>query len=541
MGGFVILRKFFIVLLLFFGLVLTACGSLNEGAKTGSAGSARTYAIDDQFKTMHKRMDEICGQAISPLFEKKGKKYQYTVSCLFVNDPAQSVIKINSLAPLGYQWHVKEPDEPEPEEEGKLYLNGHVVWEEVEEIYYKKYGSGIIGLPLTGVHYDPTRKRYEQYFENMGFYRFVDEPEFQVHLMPYGSWMCQKACLQVDVIPNAIPVKPPAPDDLVLQAAEEAFLSTADRWGRDFVGLPLSTTYLAQDGMYEKVFENMVMYASPDSLARVQLRPLPQIVRIEPEMPGPPFDDPLMVFVKTIGELGYNVPVQFWTYITLHGTVEISGNPITELHRYGTGVSRQCFTNFCLEYHKSAPEDLKVRPSALGLSYTLAPALILPTDLPTSEPQSATQPTEIPTPEPQQVYVEPPTPTTPPLPTPTMPPQPLPTTPAQPTHIPQKIEVKVWERFSMLPPNQVQEIGVALFEGFQPLSGVGFSCTVFLPDGVALTTVMPPTSLSGQTSVTLDPIDIPIGTIVPYQVCITNLLEIPVCVSDSFMIWDGQE
>jgi hypothetical protein len=38
----------------------------------------------------------------------------------------------------------------------------------------------------------------------------------------------------------------------------------------------------------------------------------------------------------------------------------------------------------------------------------------------------------------------------------------------------------------------------------------------------------------------INPLDVPIGTVIPYQVCITNLLDRPVCVSESFVIWDGQ-
>jgi hypothetical protein len=72
------------------------------------------------------------------------------------------------------------------------------------------------------------------------------------------------------------------------------------------------------------------------------------------------------------------------------------------------------------------------------------------------------------------------------------------------------------------------------------LSNVGFTLTINLPDGTSDTHVMLPTGENGQTSVVLDPIVVPIGTIIPYQVCITNLLDRPVCVGESFVIWDGQ-
>jgi hypothetical protein len=119
--------------------------------------------------------------------------------------------------------------------------------------------------------------------------------------------------------------------------------------------------------MFEKVFDNLVMFSAPESTYRVQFRPLPQLAGIQPEPPVPPMNDPGMVFFPTLGqELGYNIPKLFMDYITMHGTLEISGNPITELHALGNGISRQCFTNICLEYHSKAPETLRVRPTALG-------------------------------------------------------------------------------------------------------------------------------------------------------------------------------
>lgn len=504
MGGIGILRKFFIVLLFFFGLILTACGPQSEEAVTGSGGPARTYAINDQFKNLYNRMDKICGPAISPFFEKKGKKYQYTISCLFIYDPNQPAIKRNSLAPLGYQWEVEEPAEPEPEDKDKVHINGHVVWDEIMP-FYRKHGTGVIGKPLTGVHFNPDQNRYEQFYENMGFYRFIDEPEGQVHLMPYGAWMCGKACLSTGVIPLNLSTLPPSlPNDPALQEAEAAFTTTAERLGRDFVGSSRSTTYQAQDGMYEKVFDNVVMFSSPQSPERVQFRPLPQLVKITPEPPVPERSDPGMYFYSTMQDLGYNIPILFMTYITQHGTLEVSGNPITELLKMKNGISRQCFVNICLEYHTQAPGTLKVRPSALGLEYQKIQ--VQPTDVPVLVTQP--EPTELPTP--------------------------------QPTHVSQALSLQVWERYPMLPPTQAQEIGVALFEGLQPLSNIGFSITAELPDGSVRTTVMPPTGGNGQTSAILDPFDVPIGTIITYQVCITNLLDRPVCVSESFMIWDGQ-
>jgi len=507
MGGIGFLRNYFIVLLVVFSLILAACEPQGKEAVSGTDISARIFPIDTQFKNMDSRLENICGQGISPLFEKNGKKYQYTISCLFVYDPNAAAVKRYSVAPLGRKWKVEEPAEPNPQEGDKIYVNGHVVWDEVIP-FYTKYGAGVIGRPLTGVRFYPDLNRYTQYFENMGFFRFEDDPEGEVHLMPYGAWMCDKACRPGPVINKNTSTKPPeSPPSPASQEAEAAFNTTVERLGRDFVGFHRSETYQAQDGMFEMVFDNLVMFSAPQSTFRVQFRPLPQLSGIQPEPPVPPLNDPGMVFFPTLrNDLGYNIPKLFMDYITLHGTLEVSGNPITELHALGNGISRQCFANICLEYNARAPETLRVRPAALGSQYRQNRIGVLPTDPPA--------------PQVQPVGVEQPTP--------------------QPVLTSQALKLQVWERYPMLPPNQAQEIGVALFEGIQPLSNVGFTLTVTMPDGSSSTHVMLPTGTNGQTSTTLDPIDVPIGTIIPYQVCITSLLDRPVCVGESFIIWDGQ-
>lgn len=509
MGGIGFLRNYFIVLLVFFGLTLAACEAQNEDSVSGSIDSARTFPIDTQFKNMSNRLENVCGQGISPLFEKNGKKYQYTISCLFVYDPNADAIKRYSIAPLGRRWKEDEPEEVNPEDSQAIYVNGHVVWEEVVPLY-TRFGASVVGRPLTGVHFYPDYNRYEQYFENMGFYRFKDDPEGVIHLLPYGAWMCGKSCRPgKGVIERDLSPKPPQSSDSPgFQEAANTFNEIVSRLGRDFTGFNRSEVYQSEDGMFEMVFDNLVMFTSPESISRVQFRPLPQLSGIQPEPPVPQLNDPGMVFFPTVGqELGYNIPKLFWEYITQHGTLEVSGNPITELHALGNGVSRQCFANICLEYHAKAPEALRIRPASLGIQYYQNRIGVLPTDtpVPTSIPEQAVQPT-------QQLLIK----------------------------TSQPLSLQVWERYPLLPPDQSQEIGVALFEGTHPLSNVGFTLTINLPDGISDTHVMLPTGANGQTSVVLDPIVVPIGTIIPYQVCITNLLDRPVCVGESFVIWDGQ-
>jgi len=508
MGGIGLLRIYFFALLVVFSLFLAACSPEGKEPVSVTDSSARFFSIDAQFKNMDSRLENICGPGISPLFEKKAKKYQYTISCLFVYDPNADAIKRYAISPLARAWKLEEPAEPKPEGDDEIYVNGHVVWDEVVP-YYTKFGAGVIGKPLTGVHFYPDQNRYAQYFENVGFYRFKDDPEGEIHLMPYGAWMCQGACRPgKDVVPPSFITNPLEPSGSpAMQEAEAAFNEIRDRLGRDFTGFTRSETYQAKDGMFEKVFDNLVMFSAPESTYRVQFRSLPQLSGIQPEPPVPPMNDPGMVFFPTVGqELGYNIPKLFMDYITMHGTLEISGNPITELHALGNGISRQCFTNICLEYHSKAPETLRVRPAALGSLYQ--PNRITPLQ------------TETPIPQIQ------------------------PTLEVQPTSTPaatsQALSLQVWERYPLLPPTQAQEIGVALFEGIEPLSNVGFTLTLTLPDGTSSIHVMLPTGPNGQTSVVINPLNVPIGEVIPYQVCITNLLDRPVCVSESFVIWDGQ-
>jgi len=566
-------------LLLILPFFLTACGF--EGASSyGSGEENRFVEIDPQFASLNNRLEGLCGEGISPLFAKGGKQYQYTKGCLFVYNPEETAIKRYSLYPLGKQWGVEEPPEPQPDPEnlgGSVYINGHYVWEEVIDLYIR-IGAANIGRPLTAVRYNAEKNRYEQYFENMGFYRRKEDPIGTVKVLPYGIWTCGKACLgdQSSSRTVAIPATPPytpAPSDL--QQAEATMMAAMERLGRSFTGLPLSETYVAPDGNIEKVFQNCAMFVDPDDLSRVQFRPLPLILNIERQPPVGPSGAEGMYFYPVLGnELGYNIYSLYLEYITLHGTMEVFGPPIEELRAGESGISVQCFTNFCLEYHAKAPKALRIRPAALGLRYlyerapTPTPEMVMvqPEPMATavpevvvaytpepviieseleaapgavSEPEIVAAPTEVAPAEPVQADIAP---TVTPLPT-EVPQQAQVQAIPQATPPPRKVtgplNLQVWERYAMLSLSDVQEIGVSLFEGSQPLSDVGFTVIVSLPDGQQKVYVMPLTGTNGASMVTLEPIIAPQGAVIPYQVCITNLLDMPICIKESFIIWGG--
>ena len=72
-----------------------------------------------------------------------------------------------------------------------MFLNGHVIPGEFFAKYNELGGEDVVGKPLTGMIYSPVYRRYEQYFENLGFYRLANAPTGDVQLLAYGSWACK--------------------------------------------------------------------------------------------------------------------------------------------------------------------------------------------------------------------------------------------------------------------------------------------------------------------------------------------------------------
>jgi hypothetical protein len=476
-----------IVFALSFIIILVAC---DDGGPSPSASLPDTYPIDDRFLDFYNRVggEDFLGPGISPLFSRDGISYQYTVASLMVFDPNSPVSRQFSLAAIAQEWDIEEPPEPEPVKNNVPFINGHMIWEEVLP-YYNELGSAVLGVPLTGVKFNPDKNRYEQYLSNVGFFRIVDDAPGAVHLLPYGAWMCAQACDYE--IQEAVPVRQSVTiSDEALRQADEIFLEIAARLGSDFTGEPLGEAYLANDGNFEKVFENIVLSSNPQMPSLVSLPPLPLLLGIEPDPPVPASADVRrMYFYSTQDDLGYNVPEAFVYYITEHGTMEVSGVPITELHTLSDTVMRQCFTNICLEYHANAPAALQIRPSALGINY---------------QKQSATPVVETPT-----------------------------------TQASGMVSVQVLERFPMLPATQSQIIEALIYEDQKPLKGVEFLVILTMPDGNQKTLYMPPTDESGRSSLTIDPITAQNGIVIPYQACIIGIFDPDVCILENFVIWES--
>jgi hypothetical protein len=473
-----------VLLLFFIGITFIFLASACDKQDEVDSHALGTYPIAVIFEDFYEKLggEEILGPAISSVFSRGDVRYQYTVNALMVYDPGASYSQRYQLAPIAKEWGIEEPPELQPGDPDVPYINGHQVWEEIRP-FYKDFGGFLIGSPLTGVQYNEEKGRYEQYFTNLGFYRNSLDSPGKVHLMPYGDWFCASKCEYE--IQDAVLVSPS--DDLMASDIDRVFLEYARRLGNDFTGPAISVTLLASDGNYEKAFKNVVLYVSPDDQNFVYLRPLSQLVGTLPDPPVPPSDVPGMYFYEVQDELGYNVPQYFLDYIAMHGSMELSGPPITELHPTSDGVSSQCFTNYCLEYNATAPEAMRVQPASLGNKYI--------EQVPSTQPK-VTEPAGA-------------------------------------------IGLQAWERYPLLPSGQSQEIGMAIDEDGVPLAGIEFSLTVTLPDGTQRNYFLSPTDADGQTTVSLDPIEAPNGSSILYQACVVSVLDRPVCIPGMFLIWDN--
>ena len=490
-----------ILVVIVHSLVLSGCGqSISEF--TPEPGLSQAIDIHTTFRMLHNRIGHLCGAAISPAFTVKVKLYQYTRACLYVYEANAAAVKQIYLAKLGKELVEEFPADPDLGE-GYIYLNGHTIWPELTSLY-NDYGQLIIGLPRTGLILNSDKSRYEQYFERMAFYRNFNDPAGTIHSIPLGAWMCAAKCdsaqdiLNVDAV--RIPAIPRIGVDPSLQSAEDLFRDIQERIEPDFTGLALTPAFHLQDGQTGKIYENLVMVIGSEGQIVKFLR-LPQLLGIVPDVPVSMNGlDNFRFYPVTDGGLGYNVHQVFVDYITMHGA-EAVGQPITELHPVDAAASRQCFEFVCLENHPTAPEGLKVRPTSLGTQYLAI--LESKQNEPVVDQSVDPNPTLVPE---DQVITK-------------------------------RLYINVWERYPLMAPGMKQEIGASLIEGDLPITGADFLLYVDLPDGSRPQYRFPPTNRDGQTSITLDPIDAPVKTNIPYQVCLQDVSANYICISESFLIW----
>lgn len=438
---------------------------------------------------------------------------QYTAAVLLVHDPFGPDSLKQGLAPIGNQMGIAQPAVPRPEGSDVRWVEGHIIYDKFVPLYERLGGMRYVGKPLTEVRYNPDRKRYEQYFENVGFYVLEMDESQTVSLLSYGAWMCDSNCRQ-QLLPDSSMI-----GKLYLIAPE--FRDAVGRLGADFTGFAISDAYDTPDGYREQVFENIVLVADPSQPGRVFPRAITPIIGTLPDLPVPRSSDPESYFYPVQGELGYNIPKQFMDYIAQHGGLEVTGQPISERLPGNNDIFQQCFMNLCLEESLKEPDYRRIHPAQVGYPYRKFPVSSV-TATPSREVQ--TQATEqsvvkVETPAVQAAA------------------QPVSQTYSDPQTASQ-ISMQVWTAFPMIAPNQSQEIGVMVFENNAPMVGVEPDITITLPDGNTRTYYMYPTGGDGQSRLQIDPIAAPNMTLIPYEVCIFLLGGQKLCVKGQYLIQD---
>ncbi len=470
-------RHRLILLLTILIVVISACNS--ERVKTPTPEG--TYPIDPIFQKFYNQLGgkSVLGHAISPVFTEQGKIYQYVVAGLFMYDPAD---RSTRLAPIGRDLGIRENPQSQAVEQGGRYIDGYRIFDKFLPMFDRLGGESVVGKPLTEAHFNAERNRYEQYFENLGFYWLEGDKEDNVYLLAYGDWECKDRC------PNI-----PDPNAVISWSTRipAVFGNVIERNGLDFTGYILSSPYINQDGVVEQIYENLVMLADPKGMENAYLLNLPERVGKLREAPGAPSPVPGMRFFAIQENLGYNVPLAFDEYIQIHGGYNFIGQPITHVSRPDIKTIEQCFTNLCLQGELNPSGAMEVRPLALGIKY-------------------------------RDIF------------------KPLESSSGLGKNM--EVTMQLWESYPLISPDQEQEIGVVVFSGGEPVPEVSAELTVRMPDGEEQMYRLPPTDQQGETRLRLDPLQAENGTLVPYRACIQLQSQQKFCVMDSYLIWQtGKE
>lgn len=441
--------------------------------------------VDTIFRDFYQILggEPVLGPAISQAYPDGDYWEQYTVSGLMRYNRLAPSMQIVSMAPLGLKLNIEDKPLGVPQQDSLAVENGIIIYSKFIPRYKALQGARFVGKPLSQPRLetmDDGETRVAQYFENFGFYTSATDPTDDVHMLAYGAWDCDANCRY----------QPPSSAIVSQQTVfSQPFFESLSRLGSDFIGQALSDYYRAPDGSIEQVYENFVVYAPPDNMRLISLRPLPSLVGYPPRPLVPRIDARGLVFRPIEGLLGHNVAAVFEQYIAEHGSMLFSGQPITEIFQEGN-LYRQCFTAYCLDYDQNAPEPLRIRPVPLGKRYL-------------------------------DLY----------------PPQGLVEKGLAPT--PQDLLILLGEDSPMISSSEKQKINLKVLEASDntPVPNIESTLKLTLPENRHLTYTLKATDVNGSSSFTLDPIVAPNGTVIPYQICLNTGSKSALCKEESFLIW----
>lgn len=463
---------------------LTACASHSAPVIIQQPG---TFSVDPLLREFYASLggEEVLGPAITALFSLDNLQCQYSQNALMCFDPLAQGIQRFSLYPLGRTFDLGESANPAGL---NLPENEYPIYEEFTTLYQRLYGSQYAGKPLTPPRFNPNKNRIEQYFENVGFYRNLDDPQGQAYLLSYGVYACSSDCR----------FSPPASAIVIRNVVEmeQPFLPRLVRLGGIKVfGLPLTHAYLTADGFREQVYENVVLYAPPENPNAVRLRPAAVLVGMPAGQPMPRrySEADGVVFYPVEGENGFHVPLVFDQFIASHGGMEISGIPLSEPYQIDKNLYRQCFENYCLDYDNRPGAAERVRMAALGREYLKI---------------SGAAPSQ---PAPFEITAE-------------------------------TVRLVISAAKPRLTAEESQQFEMWLLREYdqQPISSVEATLTLTLPDGRQALYLLPPTDAQGRSLLRIAPLQpaLPNGSVVAYRVCLNIPAEQPICKADSYLIWN---
>jgi hypothetical protein len=102
-----------------------------------------------------------------------------------------------------------------------------------------------------------------------------------------------------------------------------------------------------------------------------------------------------------------------------------------------------------------------------------------------------------------------------------------------------EVNLRVWQRYSAVEPDQRQEIQIWLKENGIPAANKIVDLSLTMPDGSQQSFQMIPTNLEGQSSLLLPIIETKNGTIISYKACYSATPEMKFCEDDIFVIWNN--
>jgi len=468
-------------------LLLSACSSTAGDSASQPPGA---LPVDPIFREFYNTLGgrPVLGYAISPAIQQDGI-CQYTSAALMCYDTGAADSARFSLRPIGAGLVDREqPDlllDPNARQ-----VDGYTIYEKFVKLYDRLQGARYAGHPLTQVRINYQQNRVEQYFENVGFYIPLDDKEERVRLISYGAASCGSVCTYQPELESTIIGGQPevVPGQLYTQQIIRL-------GGVRVFGQPLTRPYQNADGTWEQVYERVVFYSTTEDPGTMRVRPVPIILGTAFSLPGPRINDSRMVFYPTQGDQGYNVPKDFDRFIARHGSVEISGRPISAVFQVGNQqLYRQCFENYCLDYDPSAAPELRVQITPLGAAYISHKGI----------GDQAVTPFQL---------------------------------------TPDTVIVSVGEILPQIASNAEQTIVMMVVErkDQRPIPNIEGDLTVYFPDGSTYQAHLPPTAANGISSVTVPPQpQLDNGTLLTYQVCVTAGTAAPVCVPESYLIWNNQ-